>query len=530
MKKLFCFFPVLLFVILFSSKNNAQVTNLKVNGSSSPFTMTSGDNLSWSYNLSSGGTSIFEVWVDVNSNNTIDQSTDIRMFLFTITDGVSEGIDGPGDMDGTVNGAISDGPFGLGLAPGKYIMKITENSVGQTITGTVNSLSSPSYTISGKVTPPTGFSASNIIVEMDRDDITGVMLWNSITDVNGNYTINMSSDTTGPWTLQISSTQNPFPSSIITPQEYIIYITTSLTGKDFVVTKADAKVSGTLKFENNSPAIGSSLTLFDLNSNNQNGTFRHDGTVGIDGSFQIGVPLSELNGQRWVLESDLHQSDTTESYMDARVEISSINQNDSLYYDLIFYEVDTTITGKVSFQNQTVFPSKSNNTNLSFITLIALTSTAQSAVHNNTSTGDFTLRVSSKLPSYDVFGIDLPTGYDPITIHNVAPGATNVNLSFILTDVKERTSGIPESYSLSQNYPNPFNPTTNINYDIPNESFVNITVYNDLGQEVMTLVNKEQKAGKYVVSFNAKVLSSGIYFYQIKANDFVQIKKMILLK
>ena len=100
----------------------------------------------------------------------------------------------------------------------------------------------------------------------------------------------------------------------------------------------------------------------------------------------------------------------------------------------------------------------------------------------------------------------------------------------IFTDVKERTSGIPESFSLSQNYPNPFNPTTNINYDIPNSSFVNITVYNELGQKVITLVNKEQKAGKYVVSFNASNLSSGVYFYQLKANDFVQIKKMILLK
>lgn len=520
MKKSCCFFTVFLFVILLSTNNFAQVTNLKVNGSSSPFTMNSGDNLSWSFNLSSGGTAVVEIWVDINSNNTIDEGTDTRMFLFTIVDGNSEGINGPGDMDGVVNGAISDGPFGLGLAPAKYIMKFTENSVGQTITGTVNQLSSPSYTISGKVTPPTGYSATNVIVQMDRDGNSGVFMWNSITDVNGDYSIKMSSDTTGPWTLRISTDQNPFPSSIITPSEYKLFISSNLTGKNFVVTKADAKIAGTLKFEDNSPAIGVTIALFDLTSNGQIATFRHESSVGSDGTFQIGVPLSELIGQRWVLESDLHQSDTTESYMDARVEITSINQNDSLHYDLIFYKVDTTITGTVTFQNS------SNNV----ISIIGMTSTAQSVVKNNMTTGNYTLRVSSKLSSYEVFGINLPQGYDQINLHNISPGATNVNLNYTLSDVKERASGIPVSYTISQNYPNPFNPTTNINYDLPNESFVNIKVYNDLGQEVMTLVNKEQKAGKYVVSFNATNLSSGIYFYKITANNFIQTKKMILLK
>lgn len=520
MKKHSYFFLIVIVVFFFSFNNNAQVTNLTVNGSSSPFTMNSGDDISWTYNLSTGGTSIFEVWVDVNSNSTIEQGTDIRMFAFTIKDGSPEGGNGPGDMDSTLNGVISDGPIGLGLAPGNYIMKVTENSVGQTITGTVNALASVSYTISGKVTPPTGFSAGNVIVEMDRDGMTGVILWNAITDANGDYTIKMNSDTTGPWNLRISTDQNPFPSSIITPNEYQLYISTNLTGKNFVVTKADAKVTGTLKFEDNSLAVGSNITLFDLNSSGQNGTFRHEGTVGIDGSFQIGLPLSELNGQIWVLHSDLHQSDTTENYMDARVEISSINQNDSLHYDLVFYAVDTTITGTVTFQP----------TSNALITIIGLTPTAQSSAHNNTTTGAYTLRVSSKLSSYNVFGINLPLGYAPFQLTNVAPGATNANLNFTLTDVKERTSGIPESYTISQNYPNPFNPTTNINYDIPNESFVNITVYNNLGQEVKSLVNKEQKAGKYVVSFNATELSSGIYFYKITANNFVQTKKMILLK
>jgi len=93
----------------------------------------------------------------------------------------------------------------------------------------------------------------------------------------------------------------------------------------------------------------------------------------------------------------------------------------------------------------------------------------------------------------------------------------------------------PETFSLSQNYPNPFNPSTVIKYSIPTDvksemSNVKIVVYDILGKEVATLVNKEQKAGNYEVNFNAKKLSSGVYFYKLQSGTFTQSKKMILLK
>ena len=89
---------------------------------------------------------------------------------------------------------------------------------------------------------------------------------------------------------------------------------------------------------------------------------------------------------------------------------------------------------------------------------------------------------------------------------------------------------IPDVFSLSQNYPNPFNPVTNIKYQIPEFSFVTIKVYDALGKEVATLVNEEKAAGYYEIEFNASSLTSGIYFYKLRANNFTQIKKMILLK
>jgi hypothetical protein len=84
---------------------------------------------------------------------------------------------------------------------------------------------------------------------------------------------------------------------------------------------------------------------------------------------------------------------------------------------------------------------------------------------------------------------------------------------------------------LDQNCPNPFNPSTIISYSLPaNNSFVSLKVYDVIGREVATLVNKNVVAGEHQITFNAANLSSGIYLYQIRAGNFVQTKKMILLK
>ena len=91
-------------------------------------------------------------------------------------------------------------------------------------------------------------------------------------------------------------------------------------------------------------------------------------------------------------------------------------------------------------------------------------------------------------------------------------------------------NGIPVSYSLSQNYPNPFNPSTRISYSLPKDGLVKITVFDVLGKEVTTLVNNVQTAGAYVFEFNASSLTSGIYFYKLEAGNFVDTKKMVLIK
>ena len=94
---------------------------------------------------------------------------------------------------------------------------------------------------------------------------------------------------------------------------------------------------------------------------------------------------------------------------------------------------------------------------------------------------------------------------------------------------------IPVAFRLNQNFPNPFNPITTFRYDLREDALVTITIYDLMGRVVRTLVNKEQYAGFKSISWNAtndygKPVSAGVYLYQVKAGEYMQTKKMVLLK
>lgn len=89
---------------------------------------------------------------------------------------------------------------------------------------------------------------------------------------------------------------------------------------------------------------------------------------------------------------------------------------------------------------------------------------------------------------------------------------------------------IVREFKLGQNYPNPFNPLTKIRFQLPSKEFVTLKIYDIIGREVKTLIDKEMEIGRYTVDFNAQALSSGVYFYRIQAGNFIDTKKIILLK
>lgn len=86
------------------------------------------------------------------------------------------------------------------------------------------------------------------------------------------------------------------------------------------------------------------------------------------------------------------------------------------------------------------------------------------------------------------------------------------------------------TYELNQNYPNPFNPSTTIKYQLPKDGMVTLKVYDILGAELATLVNEEKLAGKYEANFNASSLASGVYLYKLQANEYISVKKMVLIR
>lgn len=102
--------------------------------------------------------------------------------------------------------------------------------------------------------------------------------------------------------------------------------------------------------------------------------------------------------------------------------------------------------------------------------------------------------------------------------------------SSLVTSVEERAGEIPETYTLKQNYPNPFNPSTTIRFALPEAGDVQLVVYDMLGREVATLVDDHKQAGSYDVRFDAGHLSSGVYIYQLRAGDFVESKRLMLVK
>jgi hypothetical protein len=103
-------------------------------------------------------------------------------------------------------------------------------------------------------------------------------------------------------------------------------------------------------------------------------------------------------------------------------------------------------------------------------------------------------------------------------------------LSDMITSAEPVTQRTPEEFSLSQNYPNPFNPNSEIRYQISEFRHVTLIVYDLLGRQVATLVNEVKQPGIYTVQFDGSNLASGVYLYRLHAGDFVQVKKLVLLK
>jgi hypothetical protein len=512
MKKILIQSLVFCFVITFNAIG--QVTNLKVNGDTANFSMASGDVVSWSYDVPNpGDTTFLDFWIDVNNNGKVD-SNDIQWVYFNQIDGDTHGQNGPPDIDGSADGHVAFQQK-VGLAPAHYIMTFQNNDSVVIISGTVIPLDSATFTISGSVIVPDGYSKANIALELESSsDNGGGAFWEALTDTSGNFSIRMDADTTGnPWKLSISNSFI-FKSATIFPQNIRLTLDSSeakeYSNNDFTITDASASISGFVKDESGNPIVNVNVYI-----NNSNGNFESDVNSDFNGRYFIGLssndlPQSDLNLGSWM--------DT--NYVQFNYNIPTINVGDSLIHDVYLYKANSVIKGRLTL----------NGEGPGMMDIFAYSQDTGYVRTVTNDSGYYEFRVTNKISNYEIYVGQVPQGYtsDSIVAH---AGDTTANLDLkALTVVKQSNGNIPKDYSLEQNYPNPFNPTTLIKYQIPESGFVSLKVYDILGNKVETLVNETESAGSYEIKFNGSDLSSGIYFYQLITSNYSATKKFMLLK
>ncbi len=133
-------------------------------------------------------------------------------------------------------------------------------------------------------------------------------------------------------------------------------------------------------------------------------------------------------------------------------------------------------------------------------------------------------RIPTDYPAFD--GRDLtPQGWIELN-----PDSTFCDLILAVDEDETDTDLVPKQFKLFQNHPNPFNPSTSITYTLPTEGYVNLAIYDVLGSTITTLVNEQKSAGSYKITFDASILPSGIYFYTLTSGNYVNTKKMMLIK
>jgi len=145
-------------------------------------------------------------------------------------------------------------------------------------------------------------------------------------------------------------------------------------------------------------------------------------------------------------------------------------------------------------------------------------------------TTDIDLTIGQMLPSNTAY--NFKGAIDDVRIFNAAISEAQIQKIYSgSTSINELGEiAIPENYCLQQNYPNPFNPETMISYELPENQFVILEIYDILGEKVDELVSQNQSAGRYNIQWNSSNVSSGIYFYKLHTNNFVEIKKCLKLK
>jgi photosystem II stability/assembly factor-like uncharacterized protein len=344
--------------------------------------------------------------------------------------------------------------------------------------------------------PPTGRPTGVFFTDMNNGTIVGG--WGSIvrtTDGGLNWIIQTSGTTV--WLNGVSFTD--VNTGTVVGREGTILRTTN-GGQDWIMqySGSTAWLNGVCFTDaNNGTAVGNQGTILRTTDGGQNWINQSSGTT----KYLCGVSFSDVNNGTAVGESGIILRTT----------------NGGIPVELI------SLTSEVSGSEAKLNWSTATETNNSGF-----------EIHRFTQNDNNAWEQIGFVPGH---GTTTETQHYSFTDNDVKPGKYQYKLkqidydgTFEYSQIVEVEIPIVNKFSLYQNYPNPFNPSTSLQYAIGSRQFVTLKVYDLLGREVATLVNEEKPAGEYEVEFDGFALPSGIYFYQLKAGQYSETKKMILLK
>jgi len=172
---------------------------------------------------------------------------------------------------------------------------------------------------------------------------------------------------------------------------------------------------------------------------------------------------------------------------------------------------------------------KENSSQLQLASVGSQTLNNALGLHNGTKIFTFNAQVFKGKEIYLLPKVNLNGSFKPDNLHF---GLVNISIegSPVLPKDLLVEAITPKEYLLEQNYPNPFNPATTITYQLPKDGLATLKIFDILGNEIRTLVNEQKETGKYTVHFDASSLASGMYVYQLRVNDYIAVKKMMLVK
>ncbi len=265
-----------------------------------------------------------------------------------------------------------------------------------------------------------------------------------------------------------------------------------------------------------------------INKTNEVNTILISGTNVLAGTNSSGIYLSSNNGMNWI------QSNNGLTNLDVHTLISSFGNILAGTDNGVFLSSDNgadwvQVNNGLTDSSVYSFASAAN---------YVFAGTNNGGIFATTNYGGKWISIADSLTSYNISALALSGS-------NIIAGSSNGLLwyrtvaNMFTTDVNDKKNNVPDKYSLYQNYPNPFNPSTMIKYQIPKSGLVQLKVYDILGREVAAIVNEFQTEGEHSVRFSVdniqqttdhEQLSSGVYFYQLKAGDYTAIRKMVLLK